>query len=123
MIKVTKEYIKEVFDECNEKYFDNQLKNCKFSVFETTRARGSCYFKKQNGKLHGRIWIAKNVLWTEATFRELVIHEMIHLYNGQIENSFVPLFGHSWKFRRKLREFNQKYKIEYDHMPSRHIPY
>ena len=86
MREVTKEYIKEVFDECNEKYFNNELKNCTFSLFNTKRTKGFCYFKTVNGKTHGRIGIAKNVIWNEDTFKEMVIHEMIHLYNKQIEN-------------------------------------
>ena len=114
MIKVTKEYIKEVFDECNRLYFDNQLKNCKFSVLRNspnTRSLGRCNTIKKNGKILGRIWIAKNVFWTEETFRETVIHEMIHLYNEQVEGSHLSFFCHTWHFRRKLKELNKKYSL------------
>ena len=107
MIKVTKEYIKEVFDECNRLYFDNQLKNCKFSVLRNSpnnRSLGRCDTIKKNGKILGRIWIAKNVFWTEDSFKETVIHEMIHLYNEQIEDSSPAILCHTWHFRRKLKE-------------------
>lgn len=111
MREVTKEYIKEVFDECNEKYFNNELKNCKFAVFKTERGLGFCYHKKVNGKIYGRIKIAKNVHWTEDTFREIVIHEMIHLYNRQIEHVSATWFCHNWHFRRKLKELNKEYDL------------
>ena len=114
MRKVTKEYIKEVFDECNRLYFDNQLKNCKFSVLRNspnTRSLGRCNTIKKNGKILGRIWIAKNVFWTEETFKETVIHEMIHLYNEQIEDSSPAFLWHTWHFRRKLKELNKKYGL------------
>ena len=111
MRKVTKEYIKKVFDECNEKYFNNELKNCKFSLFYTKRTKGFCYFKKVNGNIHGRIGIAKNVIWNEDTFKEMVIHEMIHLYNKQIENISPSWFCHNWHFRRKLKELNKEYDL------------
>ena len=111
MRKITKEYVKEVFDDCNRLYFDNQLKNCKFSLFITERRKGYCYFKKVNGKIHGRIGIAKNVNWNEDTFKEMVIHEMIHLYNKQIENISPSCFCHNCHFRRKLKELNKKYGL------------
>ena len=114
MRKVTKEYIKEVFDECNRLYFDNQLKNCKFSVLRNSpnnESLGRCNTIKKNGKILGRIWIAKNVFWTEKTFRETVIHEMIHLYNEQIEDSSPAFLWHTWHFRRKLKELNKKYGL------------
>ena len=114
MIKVTKEYIKEVFDECNRLYFDNQLKNCKFSVLRNSpnnESLGRCDTIKKNGKILGRIWIAKNVFWTEETFKETVIHEIIHLYNEQVEGSHLSFFGHTWHFRRKLKELNKKYSL------------
>lgn len=113
MREITKEYIKEVFDECNRQYFDNQLKNCKFSVFKSTRGNGFCYYKKVNGKIHGRIGIAKNVLWTEESFKEIVIHEMIHLYNTQIEReTFKTGLFHTFKFRGKLKQLNRKYGMK-----------
>lgn len=114
MREVTKEYIKEVFDECNKKYFNNELKDCKFSVLRNSpkiKSLGRCNTQKKNGKILGRIWIAKNVLWTEKTFRETVIHEMIHLYNEQIENSHPFLFWHTWQFRRKMKELNKKHNL------------
>lgn len=114
MREITKEYIKEVFDECNRQYFDNQLKNCKFSVLRNgpkTRILGRCNTVRKNGKIFGRIWIAKNVLWTEETFKEIVIHEMIHLYNEQIEGSHASIFWHTWHFRRKMKGLNKKYGL------------
>lgn len=111
MREVTKEYIKEVFDECNEKYFNNELKNCTFSLYNTIGSLGFCYHKKVNGKIYGRIGIAKNVIWNEDTFRETVIHEMIHLYNRQIENVPATWFCHSWHFRKKLKEINKKHGL------------
>jgi geranylgeranyl pyrophosphate synthase len=111
MRKVTKEYIKEVFDECNRLYFDNQLKNCKFTVFKTIHCNGFCYHKEVNGKIHGRIGISSNTIWTEETFREMVIHEMIHLYNLQIDHVHGSWFWHSRHFRRKLKELNKKYGL------------
>ena len=112
MRKVTKEYIKEVFDECNRLYFDNQLKNCKFSVFKAAyQSNGFCYHKEINGKIHGRIGIANNTIWSEETFREVLIHEMIHLYNKQVEHVTSSYFWHNRHFRRKLKELNKKYNL------------
>ena len=112
MRKVTKEYIKEVFDECNKLYFDNQLKNCKFTTFRTNRCKGFVNTKKINGKIYGRMGIATNVLWTEDSFKEIVIHEMIHLYNVQVEHKDCTIIGHSWRFRRKLKQLNKKYGMK-----------
>ena len=113
MRKVTKEYIKEVFDECNRLYFDNQLKNCKFTTFRTqSRSKGFVNMKNVKGKIHGRMGIATNVLWTEDSFKEIVIHEMIHLYNEQIEHKHCAIIGHSWHFRRKLKQLNKKHGMK-----------
>lgn len=111
MRKVTKEYIKEVFDECNRMYFGNQLKDCKFVAYTTIGGHGYCHYKKAKNKTHGRIGIAKNVIWNEATFRETVIHEMIHLYNTQIENVGTSWLRHNRHFRKKMKELNKKYGL------------
>ena len=77
-MELTKELMKERYKEYNAKYFNNELKMCKFSLYHTSNELGRY--------TSGRIWLArrpKNVdkqEWDEQLFKETLVHEMVHYY-------------------------------------------
>lgn len=113
-VEVTKESLKKLYDECNKEYFNNELKNCKLSVLRNYKTCGciaQCVDTKKNGKLFFRIWIVARANWTEQLLKEVMIHEMIHQYNIQIDKVRFHGFWHGWKFRKKQRELNKKFNL------------
>ncbi len=115
-MKINKEYLKEAFDKYNAAYFGGQLKCRKFGTFRThiesgDHILGKCLYDKERGK--SKIWLSSNALWDEDSFREVMLHEMIHLYNAQILGKVDCFpFVHGRRFRRKAREIEREYGIK-----------
>jgi hypothetical protein len=108
-MELTKEFLKKRFIEYNAKYFNNELRMCKFSVYNTSLEMGMYTY--------GRIWIAKRPLnmelreWTEELFLETMVHEMIHHYVCQGLKSRPLLSPHGLRFRLKRREIMRKHGL------------
>ena len=111
MVVITKDLIKQRFDEYNKAYFNNELPKCKFSVYNTKEELG-LYTR-------GSIWIArhpknlsKTAVWTEALFKKVLIHEMVHHYVVTVKKKRSIFCPHGWRFRRKCRELKRLHNID-----------
>ncbi len=118
-MEITKELIKKKFAEYNRLYFYGKLGKCKFYFFPSKTSKYGFYLtnKDKNGRLYGTIWLNKCVDWTEEMFKEVLIHEMIHMYNrmvdGRLADSFLfkGLFSHGFFFGRQCRRLKREYGI------------
>lgn len=114
-MKVTKELLKELFDECNEKYFYGKLGKCTFSLFPKNNLCLGKFSDRvdKNGKPKDKIWVGTSINWTEETLKLLLIHEMIHMYNIRVEKCrFNGLTGHGFYFKRQQRRIKRDYGID-----------
>ena len=114
-MKPTKELLKEIFDECNEKYFYGKLGKCTFSLFPKNNLCLGKFSDRvdKNGKPKDKIWVGTSVNWTEETLKLLLIHEMIHMYNIRVEKCrFNGLTGHGFYFKRQQLRLKQDYGID-----------
>lgn len=112
---VTKDLLKALFNEYNEKYFYGKLGKCDFSFFPKYRSALGKYNSKndKNGKPKDRIWIGTSVIWTEEHLQRILIHEMIHMYVYRVEGyKYDGILGHGWRFRRQCRRIRKNYGIE-----------
>jgi hypothetical protein len=114
MEKITKEYIEKLFDRYNEEYFRGELTCKKFGTFFThiesgDHILGKCFCEGKKSK----IWISSNALWDEESLKDVMLHEMIHLYNAEIlgKADTFPFF-HGRRFRKKKREIEKEYGIK-----------
>ena len=82
-MKVTKELLKELYAEYNQTYFGGVLGECEFHLFPKTTGFLGAYRDRvdRKGKSKDRIWIGTCVKWNETLLRDVLVHEMIHLYN------------------------------------------
>ena len=89
IIEISKEFVKEKFKEYNDLYFNGELKMPKITLIDGTKYAGQFVYKK--GGLYAKpqdkdklryteIQIAENIIWTEKSFRSVLVHEMIHYY-------------------------------------------
>ena len=111
---ITKELIKERFEEYNSKYFDGKLGECTFSLFSKNfRCLGAYQHKEsKGGKPKDIIWMGTYIKWTEDLFKEVLIHEMIHMYNHRVENkTWRGTMGHGSCFRKQVRRLKRDYGI------------
>ena len=93
--ELTKKDIKERFDKYNKMYFGGKLGKCEILWGLVNNADYGAYhaYEKEDG-LHSRIWVGRNTIWTEEGLRELLVHEMIHMYVRTVEGKRMDgLFG------------------------------
>lgn len=114
-LKLSKELLKELFDEYNEKYFYGKLGKCTFSFFSKNNICLGKFSDREdkNGKPKDKIWVGTCVNWTEETLKLLLIHEMIHMYNIRVEKcKFNGLTGHGFYFKRQCRRLKRDFGID-----------
>lgn len=114
MIIVTKEEIKKRFDEYNKLYFGGVLGKCRFHVLPSTNTLLGRYYESCSGKgkeTIDHICIGTCIYWTEEDLKDIVLHEMIHMYVRTIEHRRGGLFGHGWRFRRQIRRLRKDYGL------------
>ena len=117
---ITKELLKEKYDEYNKLYFDGKLGKCVFSLLpENTSYLGMFTVKSdRNGERFGWIRLGKCILWNEEIFKNTLIHEMIHMYNHLVEGGladtwpFNGLFWHGFFFKRQCWRIKRKYGLK-----------
>lgn len=111
----TKEELKQLYDECNQKYFWGKLGKCGFMFFSINVGfLGWCNTNEdKNGKPKDRIWIGTCVEWTPEDLRRVMVHEMVHLYNVRVEKKWWRgLTGHGPCFRRQRRRLLKDFGID-----------
>ena len=112
-MKVTKELLKELYIEYNQTYFDGVLGDCEFHLFPKTTGFLGAYRNHvdRKGRLKDRIWIGTCVKWNETLLRDVLVHEMVHMYNHRIDGrKHDGLLGHGRYFRRQVRRIK---KVEF----------
>ena len=112
-MQVTKILLKEKFREYNKLYFNGELKMPKFTLFKSRIVAGKFAYRVGHGNRvkDQEIVIGDGFRWTEDLLRDVLVHEMLHYYlvsNGDFRT--FP-FGHSFRFRRLMKEYNKKYGL------------
>lgn len=112
--KFTKTNLKEKFNEYNNLYFDNKLGKCKFYYF----SKNTHFFGKyvdtinQKGEIINKIYIGQSTIWTEEKLKEILVHEMIHMYIRTVENKkFDGLLGHGNSFRKHCKRLKKNFGL------------
>ena len=118
----------QMFWECNRLYFDHQLQTPKFGLMHTYRNLGKFEYrwgekKKTVKKRYMAILMSDYFDFDEETFRNIMVHEMIHYYlylNDPCECSafsrFLRLFGfkssaHGPEFMAMAQRLNEQYGL------------
>jgi len=106
-----REILYELFDRYNKMYFNGELGKCKFYWLIAGDTYGKYDFEeKKNGKSESRIGISRNVRWTDETLRDVMVHEMIHMYVTTVEGiHFDGFLGHGRHFRKHMKRLNKTY--------------
>ena len=105
--------IEKRFTEYNQKYFNNKLGKCRFSFYYTDVFGSYVYNKKIKNKPKSSITISKSVNWTEEAFKEVLIHEMIHMKIRTVYH--IPhdgVLGHGIFFFFECLRIRMKYGIK-----------
>ena len=117
-----------MFWECNQMYFNHQLQTPKFGLIHTYRNLGKFEYrwgekKKPVKKRHMMILMSDYFDFDEDTFRNIMVHEMIHYYlylNSTSDcstfSSFLRVMGlknsdHGPEFMAIAELLNQKYGL------------
>lgn len=118
---VTKELLKILFRQYNDKYFYGKLGKCDFSFFPQNLSILGKYNSNndKNGKSKDKIWIGTSVIWTEEHLQRILIHEMVHMYVYRVEgHKYDGVLGHGWRFRRQCRRIRKIFGIEVLKLPN-----
>lgn len=100
-MEIDKNTLAAEFSECNRLYFNNALKAPKFKLFKNKKFY-ACF-------VPGFIEFNTNVEWTSENFRQLMVHEMIHMYISV--NKMHKIFSHGFHFRWMMYKINKKYHL------------
>ena len=120
-IRLTRPKIKEIFDECNALYFNNEIERpVKFELWTPTKkcvAWVRAAFDRKKLRYITALHISSRYRWTEENLRDTIVHEMIHLY---IKDYLIPLTfwerifparQHNSEFRQKMAELNETFGL------------
>lgn len=123
-IRLTKQAISDMFDECNQAYFGNAIPRPKqFELWTPHRKIVGMVrplYNKRTDTYSSALHISRIFNWTEENFRKTVVHEMIHLYIGDYlrplkwyERIFPFLSGiqHDEEFKRVMNDLNERYDL------------
>ena len=113
-MEVTKELLKEKFNEYNKLYFGGKLGNCQFYFFPKNRTAFGKYtlWKKTSGEDVSHIYIGSRFNWNEQLLKEVLVHEMIHMYVTTIEGvKYDGVLGHGKHFRKQAKRIAKNYGI------------
>lgn len=98
------------FKEYNEKYFDNQLSPCKFSIRRAKDYYGLYSYRGPEQK--PVIYICKYVYWTDEGLRMVLVHEMLHHYIQTVLQPKCLIWPHGFIWNRECRRLKRKYNID-----------
>ena len=80
-MEITKELLKQKFEEYNKLYFNNELAMCRFTYIYMRDVFGRYTTNiTAKGEKIGHIWISRSIELDEEMLRDLLVHEMIHHY-------------------------------------------
>ena len=112
--ELTKKDLKERFDKYNKLYFYAKLGKCDFFWLISEPGFYGKYATKRtkNGEIKSKIGITRSVKWTEESLKELLVHEMIHMYVTTIEGkSHDGVLGHGRRFRAHCKRLKDKFSL------------
>lgn len=123
-LDITMDLLKEKYAEYNRMYFNGILPKCKFCFILPDSLGGYSYDKTSNGYQH-RIGICKSVIyWDETILKEILIHEMIHLYVQHVHHvGWDGVLGHGWRFRKQVRRLRKEYGLRIGIHPPKTVRY
>ena len=131
-VRLTRNLIEKVFEECNSLYFDNQVeKPLKFELWipwkkcvgwvRAAYPKKVVWVKGANGvRPQTYFHINSRYNWTIENLRKVVIHEMIHLYTKdylrpltfwELKFPFLRK-DHDKDFKQTMNELNAKYGLD-----------
>ena len=111
--ELSKEDLKERFDKYNVMYFYGKLGQCKFYWMSPNQSNYGKYIAQptKNG-LVSSIGVARNTCWTEENLKELLVHEMIHMYVTIVEGKNIDgILGHGRRFRWHCKRIKRDYGL------------
>ena len=113
-MEITKELLKQKFEEYNKLYFNNELPMCRFTYTYMRDVFGRYMTSTTpKGKKIGHIWISKSIDLDEEMLRELLVHEMIHHYVRTIDGVFFDgFFCHGRHFVRQVKRIKKQYGLD-----------
>ena len=88
MVKVTRYILEDLFDKYNKLYFEGKLVKPQLATYWGESTMGIFNVSERHGKVRRKILIARNVRYTQEDFRDVLIHEMIHLY---VDHLYSPM--------------------------------
>lgn len=107
--------MEEFFNRYNKEYFGGKLPQCSFGTNGSFKELGyfSCYKNLYKpGKYHKfRIIISYRYDLTEAEFKHILLHEMLHLYLVVKKSALEGNLDHGHLFLQTMNEFNKKYNL------------
>lgn len=123
-IRLTKQAISDMFDECNQAYFNNQVQKPKYFELWTPNVKTlgmvRPIYNKRTEKYSSALHISKIFNWTKENLRKVVVHEMIHLYICDYlrpltwyERLFPFLIvEHDNEFKEVMNALNEQYNLD-----------
>lgn len=101
----------QMFWYCNHQYFDRKLSSPKYGIIHSFRTLGLFEFNKKKGKAdkNKKILISDYYDLDEESFRNIMVHEMIHYY--LLMNGTKDKKDHGDDFKAMAQELNQKYGL------------
>ena len=109
MVKATKYILEDLFDEYNKLYFEGKLAKPQLATYLGESIMGIFNVSERHGKVKTKIMIARNVRYTQEDLRDILIHEMIHLY---VYQEIGPDYGYKKPFMDKMNELNAQYGLD-----------
>lgn len=85
-LRLTKQTVNDMFDDCNRAYFNNEVPRPKVIQLWTPHRKvlGMVRpaYNRRTGSYSSILHISRLYRWTEENLRKVIVHEMIHLYIG-----------------------------------------
>lgn len=112
--EISKIEIKARFDNYNKLYFEGKLGKCEFFWLISKQGFYGKYLEKKtkNGLIYSKIGITRSIQWTEDALKELLVHEMIHMYISTIEGkAHDGVLGHGKRFRAHCKRLKDDFGL------------
>ena len=111
--------LNQLYKEYNAKYFNGELGDIVFDVYEVGDGDIFSYAyenarKKRTGKYEANIKFNAKCVWNDENIRETLLHEMIH-YHIFIKIGRCPLFAHGVLFKLEQLRLWFRYGL---HVPT-----
>lgn len=115
-MELTKQFIKEKYNEYNKLYFNGYLPAVTLAIMHNNSYAGLFSYKTDMSGLPRpntyKIQITNMIDWDEDSFTSVLLHEMIHVHclmTGTTINFW--LFEHCGEFKRMKNKFKKDYNI------------